>query len=284
MDASLTRRGFMAAGTVAALGAAQVFAADAAPKKPFKKAIKFDMIGGDLSVEDKLRLLKDLGFDGVEPTMKDKVEPQALRAASDKVGLPIHGVVLGSIDGIEAAVDRAVLYGASSVLVVAGRVNEKMPYAQNYEETQKVIRAALPYAASKKIFVLVENVWNNFLLTPLEMARYIDDLGSEWAGAYFDAGNVARYGWPEHWIPVLGKRIHKVDIKGYSRTKRDNEGTWKGFDVKLGDSTDEIDWVAVRTALTTAGYDGWVTAEVPGGNREVLADLSERMNRVLGLG
>lgn len=279
MSASITRRGFMAATGALALSAT----AQGQTPKPerIKKAIKYGMIGEPLPVVDKLKLLKDLGFDGVEPTMGDKVDPNELREASEKTGLPIHGVVLGSITGIEAAVDRAVLYGASSVLLVAGKVDETIPYAKNYEDTQAVIRKSLPYAADKKIFLLVENVWNNFLLTPLEMARYIDDLGSEWAGAYFDAGNVARYGWPEHWVPVLGKRIKKVDIKGYSRTKRDKEGTWKGFEVPLGDGGDEIDWGAVRRELNAIGYTSWVTSEVPGGNRDVLADLAKRMDRII---
>jgi len=280
MIASITRRGFVAATGALAIGAAA--SAQNAPKDRMKKAIKYAMIGEPLPVVDKLKLLKDLGFDGVEPTMGDKVDPNELREASEKTGLPIHGVVLGSIAGIEAAVDRAVLYGASSVLLVAGKVDEKTPYVKNYEDTQAVIRKSIPYAAEKKIYLLVENVWNNFLLSPIEMARYIDELGSEWAGAYFDAGNVARYGWPEHWVPVLGKRIKKVDIKGYSRTKRDNEGTWKGFEVPLGDGGDEIDWESVRRELAAIGYTGWVTLEVAGGNREVLADLAKRMDRILG--
>lgn len=280
MTASITRRGFMVATGAMALGAAS--AAQNQPEQRMKKAIKYAMIGDPLPVVDKLKLLKDLGFDGVEPTMGDKVDPNELREASEKIGLPIHGVVLGSVNGIEAAVDRATLYGASSVLLVAGKVDEKTPYAKNYQDTQAIIRKALPYAAEKKIYLLVENVWNNFLISPLEMARYIDELGSEWAGAYFDAGNVARYGWPEHWVPVLGKRIHKIDVKGYSRTKRDNEGTWKGFDVPLGDGGDEIDWESVRRELAAIGYTGWVTAEVSGGNRDFLADLAKRMDRILG--
>ncbi len=284
MKHTLSRRQFVAAGgALAALAMTQPLTAAAETPRRFKKALKYGMIGGDASPEEKLKLIRELGFDGVEPTMKDKVAPEELKAASVKSGVPIHGVVLGSVDGIEAAVDRAVLYASSSVLLVAGRVDEKMPYDKNYTETQAIIRRAIPYAAEKKIMLLVENVWNNFLLSPLEMARYIDELESEWVGVYFDVGNVARNGWSEHWIPVLGKRIHKLDVKSYSRTKRDNEGTWKGFDVPLGDGGDEIDWAAVRRELVAINYTGWVTAEVNGGDREVLADLSTRLDRILAL-
>ena len=129
--------------------------------------------------------------------------------------------------------------------------------------------------------LLVENVWNNFLLSPLEMARYIDELESDTLGVYFDIGNVVRFGWPEHWIRTLGTRIKKLDIKEYSREKQNDEGLWKGFDVKIGEGS--VDWAAVRTELKALNYKGWGTAEVSGGEEDRLADISARMDRVLDL-
>lgn len=246
-----------------------------------KKAVKFGMINEKLSVADKFRLLADLGYDGVEVGYGDKVDPAEVARASESTGFPVHGVVLGSVHGITKAVDRAVMYGASSVLLVAGRVNAETPYAVNYQKTQALIREAVSHAEDKKILLLLENVWNNFLLSPLEMARYVDELKSPWVHVYFDIGNVARFGWPAHWIPILGKRIKKLDIKEYSRTKQMEEGPWKGFNVKIGDG--EIDWSGVRRELAEIGYSGWATAEVSGGNRERLADISRRMDRVLDL-
>lgn len=246
-----------------------------------KKAVKFNMIQEDLSVADKFRLLQNLGYDGVEMGFRDEADPTEVVAARDRTGLPIHGVVLGSVDGIELAVDRAKLYGASSVLIVAGRVDEKMPYADNYPITQYKIRSAIAYAERHEIMLLLENVWNNFLLSPLEMARYIDEIGSPWVQVYFDVGNVVRFAWPEHWIPVLGSRIKKLDIKEYSRDKQNNEGLWKGFDVPIGEGS--IDWAAVRRELRTIGFSGWATAEVNGGDRNHLADVAARMDRVLDL-
>ncbi len=245
------------------------------------KALKYNMIGGDYSVEDKVRIAKDAGFAGIEPGVGDKPEPAELKRAADKIGIPIHGVVNGSVNNIESAIDRAVFYGASSVLLVAGRVNEKMPYGENYRRTQDTIRAAIPYAEKKNIYLLIENVWNNFLLSPLEMRQYIDEFESDLVKVYFDIGNVVRMAWPEHWIPVLGHRVHKLDVKEYSREKQNDEGLWKGFDVKIGDGS--IDWAAVRRELKAINYTGWATAEVGGGGPERLADISQRMDRVLDL-
>jgi hexulose-6-phosphate isomerase len=286
MHETTSRRTFVKTAGAAVIGAAlagQPLRAQAGEfTGKFKKAIGYGMIEGDAPAADKFNLLKELGYDGVEVNCSGKTDPQEMLDASKGAGVPIHGVVLGSVDGIEKAVDLAKFYGADSVLLVAGRVNETMPYAQNYTDTQAVIKKAIPYAEEKQVPILVENVWNNFLMSPLEMAKYVDELGnSPFVGAYFDAGNVARYGWAEHWIPVLGKRIKKVHVKDYSRKKQFDEGTWKGFEVELGDG--ETDWAAVRAELAKIGYTGWVTAEVPGGNRDRLADLAARMNRILDL-
>ena len=119
----------------------------------------------------------------------------------------------------------------------------------------------------------------------LEMAKEIvdtlDEFENDAIGAYFDVGNIVNYGWPEHWIAALGHRILKLDIKEYSRSRRDNEGLWKGFQVKIGDG--DCDWPAVRRALKTIDYHGWATAEVPGGDQLRLQEVAERMNKVLAL-
>ncbi|MCP4645361.1 MAG: sugar phosphate isomerase/epimerase [bacterium] len=285
MSNHVSRRSFVKTAGAALAGAAALTQATPAQAGKFtgriKKAVKYGMVKGDMSVLDKFKMLKDLGFDGVEPGVREKVDHEEMRKASEKTGLPIHGVVLGSVNGINKAVDLAVEYGSTSVLLVAGRVSDKMPYAKNYEETQATIRASIPYAKEKGILLLVENVWNNFLISPIELARYIDELQSDQVGVYFDIGNVGRYGWPEHWIPVLGDRIHKLDIKAYSQSKQMKEGPWKGFDCKIGD--DEINWSAVRAELAKIDYHGWATAEVGGGGRERLADISQRMDKVLDL-
>lgn len=245
------------------------------------KAVKYGMIKGAKTPEDKVLLLKDLGYDGVEPGVLGEEELKALRNASEKHDMPVHGIVNGSINNISRAVDQAKYIGATSVLLVAGRVNEDMSYADNYRITQDAIRKAIPHAEKQGILLLVENVWNNFLLSPLEMARYIDEFESDQVKVYFDVGNVVRFAYPEHWIPVLGHRIHKLDIKEYSRQKQNDEGLWKGFNVAIGEGS--IDWGRIRAELKKINYTGWATAEVGGGGREHLQVVAAQMDKVLDL-
>jgi hexulose-6-phosphate isomerase len=118
-------------------------------------------------------------------------------------------------------------------------------------------------------------VWNRFLLGPTELARYVDELQSEWVGVHFDAGNLVTFGFPEHWVEVLGKRIRKVDVKDFKRGRAD----FQGFDVLLNDG--DADWPAIVAALRKVGYDGWFTAEVNGGDVAYLKDLARRMDAFL---
>ena len=257
-------------------------APDAGTQPRIKKAVKFHMIQEDLPVLDKFKLLADLGFDGTEIHVTTKIDRQDVRRAIDATGVAVHGFLNSDKPDLKYAIDTAKFYGGTSVLVVAGHVNEDHPYDAVYRQQHERIRAALPHAESQGIKLLVENVWNNFLLSPLEMARFLDELDSPAVGAYFDVGNVVRYGWPEQWIRILGPRIGKLDIKEYSRQKQMNEGPRKGFNVEIGEG--DCDWPAVRQALADIGYtSGWATAEVPGGDRRRLADIAARMDRVLAL-
>jgi hexulose-6-phosphate isomerase len=126
--------------------------------------------------------------------------------------------------------------------------------------------------------IALENVWNNFLLSPLEMARYIDELDSPMVGSHFDVGNIVHYGWPEQWLRILGKRILKLDIKEYSRVKADKEGRWKGFNVPL--LKGDCDWPAVLKALRDIKYVGWGCAEIAAGGKEYLAGVAKDMDRI----
>jgi len=247
-----------------------------------RKAVGWGMIQGDLSVEDKFRLAKDVGFEGVEVSRhvseERSVDPQLLARASEKVGIPIHGVVNGSHPDLQAAIDEAALYGATTVLHVA-RTDPAGPYMETYRRSQELIRGSIPYAEKKRIKILVENVWATFLIEPLTMARYIDELGSPFVKAYFDVGNVMRWGYPQHWIEVLGNRIDKIHIKEYSLKTAMAQGMAKGFNVPLGEG--DIDWKRVRSQLGSIQFRSWATIEMDGGDRQALADMSSRMDRVL---
>ena len=249
----------------------------------YKKAVGWGMIEGDLSVEDKLKLAKDVGFEGVEVSAglgkKGGLDPKDLARASEKVGVAVHGLV-GSAPDLSGAIDEAAIYGATSVLNVA-RPDPKGSFMENYKSTQELIRKAIPNAEKRRIYILIENVWSTFLIEPLTMARYIDELDSPFVKAYFDIGNVVRWGWPQHWIEVLGKRIVKIHIKEYDLNVAMKEGMSKGFNRPIGEGS--IEWDRVRAELEKIDYRGWATAEVNGGDRKRLAEISEQMNQVLAL-
>jgi len=210
--------------------------------------------------------------------------------------------------GLERAILDCNSYGGSTVLLVPGVVNAGTSYKDAYERSQAEIEQVLSLAEDLKVTIAFENVWNNFLLSPLEAARYVDELGGgpltgtgvrgygvaheirpgprqrlassrRLVGWYFDVGNIVNYGWPEHWIEALGDRIVKIDVKDFSRAKRNEEGLWKGFNVGIGEG--DVDWAAVREKLAGVNHLGWASAEVGGGNMHRLKEIATRCERVM---
>lgn len=301
MKHEFDRRDFIRLAGLAALAASPTVACAAQPgaagKAILKKSLKFSMVKEDgMSILEKFQMLKELGFDGVEMDSPSDLDRDEVIRASKESGLQIPGVIdsvhwkmtlsdpdpevrAQGLEGLKTALSDAKAYGATTALLVPAVVNKDVSYDDAYTRSQAEIRKALPYAEETGVKIAIENVWNHFLLSPLEMARYIDEFESPWIGAYFDIGNIVNYGWPEQWIRILGPRILKTDVKEFSRKKRDEEGLWAGFKVKLGEG--DCDWSAVRQALKDIGYSGWGSAEVPGGDRERLREISERMNRIL---
>ena len=263
------------------------------------KSVKFGMVRGKLSIQSKFELLKELGYDGVELNSPGGGNKKQALAASKAVGLPIHGVV-DSIHwgtrlsdprpevrekgraGLETAVRDTHLVGGTSVLLVPGRVanKEKENQEQVWERSIEQISKVLPLCSRLGIHILIENVWNGFCYvhggpdnqTADKLAEYLDAINSPWVGSYFDIGNHQKYGKPADWIRTLGRRIVKLDVKGW--------GKKNGF-CKIGDG--DVDWADVRKALTEIGFSGWATAEVGGGKKERLKEIAERMDRALGL-
>jgi L-ribulose-5-phosphate 3-epimerase len=234
------------------------------------------------------QLLKNAGFEGVELISPSAMSLDDVLSARDKTGLIIHGVsgsrhwmdplsdpdpeVVGrGMAAIRQEFADCKAYGGTTVLVVPAVVKKNVGYRDAYKRSQENIRKLIPDAEKFGVRIAIEEVWNKFLLSPVEFARYIDEFESPWVGAYFDVGNVVEYGYPEQWIHELGKRILKVHIKEYAKDKR--------FKYRLGEG--EIDWSAVRAALNETGYDGWITAEVPFGNLEEMKDVVRRMNDLL---
>jgi hexulose-6-phosphate isomerase len=162
--------------------------------------------------------------------------------------------------------------------LVPAVVNKEVSYQDAYLRSQLEIRKALALAEKLEVRIAIENVWNQFLLSPLEAQRYIDEFNSPWVGWHLDVGNIINYGWPEQWIQILGKRIVKLHIKDFSRKKRDEEGLWAGFKVNLWEG--DCDWPAVMQALDAIGFRGWGSAELAGGGRERLKDISDQIDRI----
>ena len=260
-----------------------------------KKALKFGMIGGDGGVLEKFLLAKSCGFAGVEMDSPGGWDLGEVLEAKKASGLDIPGVVLSTHwhkpfnhpdDAVRKeasiALDTALhdcgALGGSSVLVVPGVVNASMGYSEAYERSQEEIGAHVKTAEDLGIDIAFENVWNDFLLSPIEASRYVDEFGSDRVGWYFDIGNIVNYGHPAHWIRTLGHRIKKLDVKDFSRKKRNDEGLWKGFGVEIGDG--DSDWEAVCAAIREIGYTGWATAEVGCGGQERLTEIATRMDAV----
>jgi L-ribulose-5-phosphate 3-epimerase len=156
---------------------------------------------------------------------------------------------------VQKQIELAAVLGADTVLIVPGRVSPQMSYDDCYKRSQEEIRRLVPAAEENKIYIGVENVWNKFLLSPLEMARYIDEIGSPYVGAYFDVGNILLYGYPEQWIRILGKRIKKIHVKDFKLSA----GNYTGFVPLL---SGDVDWLQVRAALQDIGYGDAITAEL----------------------
>ena len=261
----------------------------------YKKSLKYGMIKEDLSVLEKFQLIKDLGFDGVELDSPSDLDVNEVLEAKAKAGIEIPGLVNSlhwghplshpdpderkqCTDSMLKSLEDCKRYGGSTVLLVPAVVNEEVSYDEAWERSTAEINKMLPTAKSTGIKIAIENVWNNFLLSPMEASRYIDQFDSEYIGWYMDIGNIIRYGWPEHWIKILGPRIIKIDIKDYSRERANNEGVWEGFKTKLGEGS--VDWAKVNEALSGIGYSGWGSAEVAGGDRQRLKEISDRMDRL----
>jgi hexulose-6-phosphate isomerase len=281
---SLTRRQILAA--------APFLAAAAAPATlPIRRAVEFSMLPTGIPVLDRFQMARDAGFQAIEcPTTTDPAAAEEILAASRKTVLPIHSVMNAehwrsplssadpavidkSLDGMRTSLRNAQLWGANTVLLVPAVVNPETSYAQAWERSQRHIRKLIPLAEEVKVVIGIENVWNKFLLSPLEFARYVDDFASPSIRAYFDIGNVAIQSYPQDWIRTLGKRIVKLHVKDFSFKKRVAEFT------PLLEG--EIDWRAVHAALADIAYSGTATVELPAGEAPYLKEVNARFERIL---
>jgi hexulose-6-phosphate isomerase len=179
---------------------------------------------------------------------------------------------------IRKQLELAERLGIDTILVVPGVVNESTAYDECYERSRIALEPLIREAEKRKVRIGIENVWNKFLLSPLEMKTYVDDFQSPCAGVYFDVGNILAYGFPEQWIRILGRRIFKVHVKDF----RTNVGTGAGFVPLLSGN---VNWPAVRKALIDVGYSDTLTAEIgfyASDPLQAVYDTARQLNVILG--
>lgn len=257
-------------------------------------------------IAEAMQEAKQLGFDAIELAIGSngvlthnttQAQCEDIVAAAQKIGIEISSVASGEswtsspsasdpgvrtkiINFSKKALQRAHWLGTDAYLFVPGAVDvfflpdaEVIDYDVCYERATEAVRHILPIAEQTGVVICIENVWNKFLLSPLEMRDFIDSFKSKMVGAYFDVGNVMLTGYPEQWIRILGSRIKRIHIKDFKKSI----GTVEGFvDLLKGD----VDFEAVKKALTDIGYDGYVTAELlpfEPGRPEKTADVMKRI-------
>jgi hexulose-6-phosphate isomerase len=282
----MNRREFLATSMSAVvLGKAEAMCSVALRQDRPKKSIMPGMIKAGANLEEKFAIARKAGFDGMEvPPSYDQAD--ALRAASEKAGLPIHSVIFGGwakplshpdpkireegVEELKKGLRFAKSVGADNLLLVPAVVNEKTRYVEAYERSQEGIRKALPAAEETKVVISIEEVWNNFLLSPIEFNRYVDEFQSPFVKAYFDTGNIVKNGWPEDWIRTLGKRIHRVHLKDFSKKKHQF--------VKLTEG--DVNWKEVRKAFAEIGFAGYMTVEFNGDDYLEPDELVRRIDKI----
>jgi L-ribulose-5-phosphate 3-epimerase len=286
--------GLTAGGTALRAGAGQAPASPPGAGGRIRKSVLISMLPKALPYAERFAMARSAGFEAIEmQTIAAPEEAAEIREAATKTGLRIHSVmnmdhwrlplssadadvVTRSVKGMETSLRNAALWGADTVLLVPAVVDATTSYRQAYERSQRVIRERLlPMANDLKVTIAVEEVWNKFLLSPIEFARYVDEFDSPRLKAYFDVGNVVIYAFPQDWIRTLGPRIVKVHLKDFNFDRSNGRFTWKG----IGEG--DIDWPEVRRALGEVGYAGYVTTEVNGGDAAYLKDVADRVDRFL---
>ena len=265
-----------------------------APGGSPKKAVLIGMLPRDLPYQERFALAREVGFEGMEVnTIENPADAEAIAKAAQAAKLPIHSVMNSehwrsplssadasvvdkSVKGMLTSIANAKLLGADTVLLVPAVVDEKTGYKDAWDRSFKVIRERiLPEAEKQGIVIGIEEVWNKFLLSPLEMNAYVDSFKSKYVQAYFDVGNIVFYAYPQDWIRTLGPRVRKVHLKDFKLDRR--KGSFEFVHLGEGD----IDWPEVRKALHDIGYDGYMTTEIRGGDKAYLTDVVARIDKFL---
>jgi hexulose-6-phosphate isomerase len=283
----MNRRDFL---TASALPLAAKGAAAPGPRLPIRKAVLISMLPKEMSYADRFKLAGDVGFQAVEcQTVTGQDEMEQIKKASEAAKIPIHSVmnmkhwkfplsssdpavVAESMKGMETSLRNAHFWGAETVLLVPAVVDPKTSYKDAWVRSQENIRKLIPLAEELKVVIALEEVWNKFLLSPLEFVTYVDEFKSPWIRSYFDVGNVVLFGYPQDWIRTLGKRIVKVHLKDF----RYKNHLAEMVPLREGD----IKWPEVYKAFAEVGYHGTATVELPAGDEAYLREVGRRVDLI----
>ena len=256
------------------------------------------IILGGMSLDDTLSLCQDAGYDAVELTFgegKDTdinmsdTELGGIAAKCETAGIEIGSITAGYADrgnllsldatqrekgavSLARGLEVAGALGVGGILLHPGQLTAEGTYQEVWDNLVGILKDLAPSAEAHKVAIGLENVWNKFLLSPLEARLFVDEIGSEWVGIYLDTANMMAYGYPEHWIRELGPRIKKVHFKDFRRSEHSFVNLLEG----------DTDWPAVMAELRAVGYDSTLIHEV-GGSREELIDLGARMRQIVAL-
>jgi len=254
------------------------------------KACQYNMLPKGLKDAEKFALAKKCGFEGIELNgpIADLAAAKEMGALAKQAGVPIHGVVNGwggplsdpkpenvakGIASMETSLRCAKAVGADAVLLVPAVVNEEVGYGEAWDRSQKNIRTLLPLAKELQVTIAVENVWNKFLLSPLEFARYVDEFDDPWLKAYIDVGNMILFGFAQDWVRTVGKRIVRIHLKDFKRKGSQWTNLLEG----------DVNWPQVRKAIEEIGYHGYMTTELDPGDEAYLADMAQRIDKIIAL-
>ena len=298
-SAALISSSFLGGSALGCAGAADASTnpLDASLEGRIYKTLKIGMVKVKGSLTEKFAAAKEAGFAGIEMNSPG-MDVEATRLAIKESGLPVDGTVCSThwnkthtspdekvraeaLRDLQTAIRDTHAVGGNTALLVVGHGKDG-PESEIWPRAIENISKALPLCAELGVYIAIENVWNRFLYdhdgdhlqSADKFVKFVDDLNSPWVGMQFDIGNHWKYGSMGDWIRSLGKRVVKLDLKGYSRAKNN----WVK---EIG--TGDIDWADVRKALIEINYYGWAAAEVGGGDLERLKQISANMDRVFGL-
>jgi hexulose-6-phosphate isomerase len=263
-----------------------------------KKGLTQICLGRDSLIRDGLALCREIGYQGLEILLTERgeltmdagpAEYAALRRMSDEAGVELTSICgMGSLTDddpevlarskaqVRKMLEAAEALGIDTILLTGGRVTEQVPYDVAYDRLLRALQELRPDAERRRVNIGLENIWNKLLLSPLEFRDFLDRIGSDYVGCYFDTGNVLLYGYPEQWIRILGRRIKKIHFKDFKIDHKERRYEWTQL------MQGSVDWPAVMREIRAIGYDDYVITEVCG-DRSVYEETCRVMDTILAL-